>query len=157
MKVGEIMTRNPISCTASSSVKTAAELMLLKDTGVLPVTEGAFNHTVVGVVTDRDLCRAVLGQGRDAAHVWIRECMSQDPACCRPEDDVEKVIRLMATRQVRRIPVVDEKGNLEGIVTISDLVRRHAIIAAALYDLMEKIYESSAKVDKQVGTATRAA
>ncbi len=157
MKVSEIMTRNPMSCAASSSVKTAAELMLLKDTGFLPVTEGAFDHKVVGVVTDRDLCMAVFGQGRDAARVSIRECMSRDPACCRADDDVEKVIRLMAKRQVRRIPVVDEKGNLKGIVAISDLIHHHAIAPADLYDLMEKICRPGAKVGKHVGTAKRAA
>ena len=156
MKVSEIMTRNPMSCAANSSVQTAAELMLLKDTGVLPVTEGAFDHKVVGVVTDRDLCTAVLGHGRDGAHVWIRECMSRDPACCRADDDVEKVIRLMGKRQVRRIPVVDEKGNIRGIVAISDLIRHHAIAPAVLYDLMEKICQG-AKVGKHVGTSKRAA
>jgi CBS-domain-containing membrane protein len=157
MKVSDIMTRNPMSCTTSSSVQTAAELMLLKDTGILPVTEGAFDHKVVGVVTDRDLCTAVLGYGRDGAHVWIRECMSRDPACCRADDDVEKVIRLMGKRQVRRIPVVDEKGNIRGIVAISDLIHHHAIAPAALFDLMEKICQPGATVRKHVGTAKRVA
>jgi len=139
MTIEEVMTKNPAFCAPSSSAQTAALLMQQKDTGILPVTEDAFNHKLVGVVTDRDLCMAVLVRGRDPAHVWVQECMTRDPLTCHVDEEVGAALRRMREHQVRRIPVVDEAGNLRGIVSLADLVRRRVISPAELFDALEKI------------------
>ncbi len=56
MTIREVMTKNPVPCTPSSSAQTAALVMQQKDTGIVPVTEDVFSRKLVGVVTDRDLC-----------------------------------------------------------------------------------------------------
>ena len=139
MTISEVMTRNPAFCAPSSSAQTAALVMQQKDTGILPVTEDAFSRKVVGVVTDRDLCLAVLVRGRDPSHVWVQECMTRDPVTCRPDEDVSAALRLMRENQVHRIPVVDEAGNLKGIVSLGDLVRQRAISPADLFDTLGNI------------------
>ncbi len=144
MKVGEIMTRNPTFCDASSSVEEAAELMRRADVGILPVTEGPLNKKVVGVVTDRDMCKAVLALGQNPAYVFVRECMTRDPVCCHADDDVNRVVRIMAQRKIRRVPVIDDKGNINGMIGLGDLVRHHAISQPALFDLFEKLYQPAA-------------
>ena len=145
MTIKEVMTRNPAFCAPSSSAQTAALVMQQKDTGILPVTEDAFSRKLVGVVTDRDLCKAVLVRGRDPSHVWVQECMTRDPVTCRPDEDVSDALRRMRERQVRRIPVVDEAGTLKGMVSLGDLVRHRAVAPAELFDTLERICASPAK------------
>jgi CBS domain-containing protein len=124
MTIREVMTKNPAFCAPSSSAQAAALIMQQKDTGIVPVTEDAFSQKLVGVVTDRDLCLAVLVRGRDPAHVWVQECMARDPITCQLDEEVGAALRRMREHQVRRIPVVDEAGNLKGIVSLADLVRQ---------------------------------
>jgi CBS domain-containing protein len=139
MTISEVMTRNPAFCAPSSSAQTAALVMQQKDTGILPVTEDAFSRKLVGVVTDRDLCLAVLVRGRDPAHVWVQECMAREPVTCFLNEEVGAALRRMQEHRIRRIPVVDEAGDLKGIVSLADLVSQRAISAAELFETLEKI------------------
>jgi len=141
MTIHEVMTENPAFCAPASSAQTAALVMQQKDTGILPVTEDAFSRKLVGVVTDRDLCMTVLVRGRDPSHVWVQECMTRDPVTCRPDEEVGAALQRMRERRVRRIPVVDEAGNLKGIVSLADLVRQRPVSPAELLDTLEKICE----------------
>jgi CBS domain-containing protein len=155
MTIREVMTRDPAFCSPSSSAQTAALVMQQKDTGILPVTEDAFSRKLVGVVTDRDLCLAVLVRGRDPSHVWVQECMTRDPVTCHPDEDISCALRRMRERQVRRIPVVDEAGNLKGIVSLGDLVRQRVVAPAELFEALEKICAPAA--EKPVKPAIRPA
>ncbi len=141
MKISEIMTAHPAFCSVASSAQTAASLMFERGTGILPVVEDAFSRKLAGVVTDRDLCRVVLVQGRDPAHVWVRECMTSEPVTCSPSDEIGKALRLMREHQVRRIPVVNSSQEIVGIISVCDLVRHEVISADELYQLMERIAE----------------
>jgi CBS domain-containing protein len=146
MKVGEVMTRNPSRCWPSNSALTAASTMQQKDTGVLPVIHDPFTPILVGVVTDRDLCMHVVAGGRDPAHIWVSECMTADPVCCTPEDDVLHALELMKEHQIRRLPVVNMKREIVGILGLSDLVHENAAadveIAAALEIICEPRHEA---------------
>jgi CBS domain-containing protein len=147
------MTKNPVFCTPSSSAQTAAIIMHQKDTGMVPVNEDFFSRKLVGVVTDRDLCLGVLARGRDPSHVWVEECMTRDPVTCQLDEEIGAALRRMREHQVRRIPVVDEAGNLMGIVSLADLVRRWVISPAELFDTMEKICEPA--LSRRVEHTTR--
>lgn len=124
MKCKEIMTRNPVCCWPSSSALSAALLMLETDTGIVPVIQDPFTPRLVGVVTDRDLCLHVVAAGRDPAFTWIDGCMTQDPVCCTELDDVSFACELMKSYQVRRLPVVNEKHEVTGMLSLSDLLCR---------------------------------
>lgn len=146
MKVGEVMSRNPSCCWPSNSALTAASTMQQKDTGVLPVIHDPFTPTLVGVVTDRDLCLHVVAGGRDPAHIWVSECMTADPICCTAEDEVVHALELMKEHQIRRLPVVNMKREIVGILGFSDLVHKNAVadveIAAALERICEPRHEA---------------
>lgn len=157
MKVEDVMTKNPSLCSLSTSAQTAAGLMQQKDTGVLPVTEDAFSRKLVGIVTDRDLCASVVAAGRDTAHIWVHECMTPDPVSCNPQDEIAKVLRLMKERQVRRIPVVNARNEIVGMVSIGDLVRHRAIDARELHDLMARVCAPRPAVRKARVRAARSA
>ena len=140
MRVNDVMTRNPAVCTASSSAQTAAELMKKHNTGMIPVVEDAYERTLVGVVTDRDLCLAVVAGCREPMQVWVRDCMTPDPIFCAPADKAEQALAVMQRYQLRRLPVVDEKKTVQGVVSIGDLVRHNAVGNGELFSALKKIF-----------------
>ena len=144
MKVHQVLTKKPACCYPTSSALTAATIMQQRRIGVLPVLQDPVTPRLVGVVTDRDLCLHVVAGGRDPADVWIRECMNEDPVCCAVEDDVRYALELMEEHQVRRLPVLDAKHEVAGILSLSDLVGRGSIssseIATALRTIGEPVH-----------------
>jgi CBS domain-containing protein len=122
MKAREIMTENPACCTPEDTAQKAAKLMVDNDCGCLPVVDDREAKHLVGVVTDRDLTSRGLAQGK-GSDTPVREMMSGSPSCCTPDDDVEEAERIMAERQVRRVPVIDDAGCCVGIIAQADLAR----------------------------------
>ncbi len=149
MRVNDVMTRNPAVCTATSSAQTAADLMKKHNTGLIPVVEDAYSRTLVGVVTDRDLCLAVVAGARDPMQVWVRDCMTPDPIFVAPADKAETALAVMQRYQLRRIPVVDEKKTVHGVVSIGDLVRHNAVGNGELFNALKKIFGPKARAAKK--------
>jgi CBS domain-containing protein len=120
MKAGELMTAQPACCTPDDTIRVAARLMREHDCGCIPVVKDTESNRLVGVVTDRDIaCRCTAeGSGPETP---VKEAMSRDPKCCRSDDDVETVEKIMAGEQVRRVPVVDEQGCCVGMISQADL------------------------------------
>jgi len=124
MKVQDIMTGEPRLLTPESTAREAAQLMKEMDAGLVPIVESSASRKLVGVITDRDLAIRVVAEGRDGS-TRISEVMSSGKlATCGPSDDVDRVMETMSNEQVRRIPIVDERGALVGIVAQADIVRK---------------------------------
>jgi CBS domain-containing protein len=124
MDVQEIMTRDPACATPGMTVREVARLMQREDTGLLPVVENEQSRRLVGVVTDRDIAIRVIAEGRDG-ETRVSEVMSGDRiATAKANDSVDRVMDAMADEQVRRIPIVDERGSLIGVVSQADIVRK---------------------------------
>ena len=121
MRVSDIMCRPVISCTEDTNVSSAGRMMGENDCGFLPVVRAG---RVVGVVTDRDICVAIGRRRRPPSEFLVREIMSKDVAACTTTDVVGSALSTMAQRQVRRLPVLDSKGALVGILSLDDLVIR---------------------------------
>jgi CBS domain-containing protein len=119
MKAQDVMTSDPACCTPESTAREAARMMRENDCGCVPVVAGE-SKRLVGVVTDRDIaCRGVAeGKGPETP---VREIMSKDPQCCHPDDDIAAVEQIMMQVQVRRVPVLDAKGNCVGMIAQADL------------------------------------
>lgn len=120
MRIQDLMTWDPESCTPHHDLSHAAMIMWRRDCGIVPVVESGTNR-LVGVVTDRDICMATATKGRSPAAITVGEVMSKDPVSCVAGDELKTAIRKMEEAQVRRIPVIDTQGNLRGIVTMNDL------------------------------------
>lgn len=124
MKVQEVMTREPSCVTPETPVREAARIMKSEDVGVVPVVKGEGSKELVGVITDRDIAIRVVADGQNV-DVAVREVMSADRlATVNPDADIDDVMDRMASEQVRRIPIVDERGELVGIVSQADVVRK---------------------------------
>ena len=126
MKISEIMSKNPRSVSPDTPVSEAAQLMKEEDVGLVPVVErvgGAETRgRLVGVVTDRDIAIRAVAEGR-AVDSPVSDVMSGGVKTCSPDDSVEDAMAMMGREQVRRIPIVDERGSLVGVVAQADLVR----------------------------------
>jgi len=119
-KVHEVMTDRPRCVTPDTAVAEAAQLMASEDVGSLPVLDG---DRMVGVITDRDIVVRAVAKGKDPKGMPVREVASSDLVTLNPDDDLSDALSLMASHQVRRLPVVDADNRLVGIVAQADLAR----------------------------------
>ena len=122
MKVNEVMTKSPAYCSADTNLGAAAEIMWKRNCGFLPVVSPQQN--VVGVITDRDMCIAMATRNRLPGQVKVQEISSMVTHSCRPDDDVQAAMETMADKKVRRLPVIDAAGKLEGILSVDDVILR---------------------------------
>jgi CBS domain-containing protein len=118
-QIRDVMTERPITCEPSATVVEVAKLMEREDVGPIPVVE---SDRLVGIVTDRDLVLRVIAEGRDPKQTSVKDIISKDLVTVSPEEDLEQVLRVMAGKQVRRVPVV-EGDRLVGIVAQADVAR----------------------------------
>ena len=127
MRVEEVMTCKVFVCGPETDMQQAARLMWENDCGVLPVVNT--RDEVVGLITDRDLCMAAYTRGQSLREMPVRESMSKEVFSCSPSDSLEQAIRVMGDHQVRRLPVVGERGQLLGLLSQNDLLRRIVSLA----------------------------
>lgn len=120
MKVAELMTKNVVSIGSHEPASAAAKLMWDCDCGAIPVVE---NQRVVGMITDRDICMAAWMRDQPLSHVRASEVMSRALFYCSPSDTVGVAENLMRSKQIRRLPVVDDLRQLVGILSLADIVR----------------------------------
>lgn len=121
MKVQELMTRDVATCRPDDTCGTAAKLMWDRDCGTVPVLDG--DGRLAGMITDRDICMAAWMQDCSPSALGVSSVMSKNPAVCSASDSVESAERLMRSRQIRRLPVVDAERRLIGILSLADIVR----------------------------------
>ena len=147
MQVYRIMTPALECCMPADTVRKVAELMRQADCGIIPVLASEEDSRIVGVVTDRDLCMDVVAQGRDPNQVRVAECMTDQVITCWPDDNLQHVANLMTDQQIRRIPVVDGRGAILGMVSLVDIARSlvsSAIVAVTLRDICKHTTAPSA-------------
>lgn len=120
MKVKDIMTREPACVGPEATLGEVATLMKQEDCGSIPVVR---DGRLAGIVTDRDIVVRGIAAGKDPRTASVSDVMSADPVCIGPNDDVREAQQVMADRQIRRLPVVED-GKLSGIVVLAQIARR---------------------------------
>jgi CBS domain-containing protein len=120
MKVRDLMTSDVASIDSDDSLSSAARMMWECDCGVIPVTRA---DRVLGVITDRDICMASWIRNQPLSELRVADSMSRELFSCSPDDNVSVAERLMQSRQIRRLPVIDKEGHLVGILSLADIVR----------------------------------
>lgn len=117
MKVKDIMTGDVAQVAPSATIYEAAQLMQKHNIGSVPVCD---NNTVIGIVTDRDIVVRNIANGNDPKNAMVQDVMTPNVATVTPETEVKDLGQIMASKQVRRIPVVDN-NSLVGMVAMGDL------------------------------------
>jgi CBS domain-containing protein len=121
MKVKDLMTSQPTVVRPEDMVSQAATLMKQQDCGAIPVISK--DGKLVGIVTDRDIVIRAVAAGKDPRATPVSAVMSADPVTLSPDASAEDAEKLMADRQVRRLPVVTD-GRLVGLIVTAQLARR---------------------------------
>ena len=122
------------SVAPGSMVFQAIQLMADKNVGALPVLDG---NRLVGIISERDYTRKVILKGRSSRETPVRDIMSQNLHLAALEDTVVDCMRVMTSRKVRHLPVLDGL-DLVGIISIGDLVNWIISAQTAAIDQLEK-------------------
>jgi CBS domain-containing protein len=120
MKIKDIMTPDPATCSPATNLAAAAALMLDADCGILPVVDE--HGKLVGVVTDRDMYIALATRNKLASHVTVGEVARKTVFTCSPDDEVQTALATMKQHCVRRLPVEGFGGTVAGIVSMNDIL-----------------------------------
>ena len=122
----DVMTKNPVYCLPTDTASQAAQLMRDENVGPVPVVESSETKTVIGIITDRDLALKIVAERRhpDAP---LEEVMTRDPLVCRANDHLQSALDAMADGRVRRIPVIDDRDRLVGIISQADVAVRFGV------------------------------
>lgn len=121
MIVLDLMTSDCASVTIDDTLSAAAGKMWEKDCGSLPVLDG---ETVVGMITDRDICMATWSRGSAPDALRVLDAMSTKIVSCTTGDSIKQVEATLRSQQLRRLPVTDPQGRLLGIISLADIARR---------------------------------
>ncbi|NWF71732.1 MAG: CBS domain-containing protein [Nitrospirae bacterium] len=120
MKVQDLMTSDVQCCGPDTNLAAAAKMMWDSDCGALPVLN--VEGHVIGMLTDRDICMAAATKNKPASDITVWETARGTAYTCHLSDDVHTALDIMKREKVRRLPVVDEAGVLQGIVAMNDFV-----------------------------------
>jgi len=120
MKVQDVMTVDVRTCSPGANLAEVAQVMWEGDCGIVPIVDG--HNRVCGVVTDRDVCIALGTRNQRAASVRAAAVMSTEVLTGTATDELAKALDTMRAGRVRRVPVVDSKGALCGILSLDDVV-----------------------------------
>jgi len=114
------MTKNVSTATREASLQMVAQILRDQDIGILPVV-GDGTNKLIGLVTDRDIVVRAVAEGSDITKTPVEAVMTRELFTAGPDDFVFEAVRTMGDRQVRRIPIIDEEGILQGIVSMADV------------------------------------
>ncbi len=143
MKVKDVMKTNVSFCSTEDSLMKAAEVMRHRDCGVVPIVDE--DKKVVGMLTDRDLCLAVVARNRKASDVKTEELLRGKAIVCSTDDKLEDALRKMRKYQVKRLAAIDASGELVGILSVTDVLQ---LAAGKDKKLKKKVYATLRAISK---------
>jgi CBS domain-containing protein len=140
--VYEILFQKPLrpllTARPDETVLTATQRMNEHGVGALLIME---SDCIVGIFTERDVLRRVVAEERLPSTVRVGEVMTREVACCTLDTSIDEAQNLMRQYRVRHVPVVDDDGEVQGILSIGDLNAYHASNQeVAIHFLQEYIY-----------------
>ena len=118
IRIRDIMTRDVATIGPDATVAQAAAQMRDRDVGMLPVCDG---DRLLGLFTDRDVTVRAVAGGRNPARVKVREIMTTELFFCFDHEDVQEAVASFEQKQIRRLPILNRKKQLVGVLSIGDL------------------------------------
>jgi signal-transduction protein with cAMP-binding, CBS, and nucleotidyltransferase domain len=123
MSIGEFCTRTVVIAEKDTGIVELTQLMRKHHVGDVVVVEKHVDGMVpVGIITDRDIVVELIAEEVDLKSVSIGDVMSTELITAREKDGLWDTLQLMRSQGIRRLPVVNEKGFLEGILTVDDFI-----------------------------------
>ena len=152
MKVKDVMKTDVGFCSTEDNLMKTAETMLRRDCGVIPIVDE--ERRVVGMLTDRDLCLAVVARNRKASDVKTVDLIKGEPVVCAADDKIETALRKLRRNQIKRLAVVGEDGELVGILSVNDIllaVRKDKDLRKKIYAMLKAVAKPRPIVLREVG------
>jgi len=139
MPIGDVCMRDVVIAGRDTTVREAAKLMAQHHVGNLVVIEEAAGGTVpVGIITDRDIVRNVMAEDLDPGVFTLGDLVARDLVTATEDQGVFECIQNMRINGIRRMPVVDRRGGLVGIISLDDLIQLLAEELGELGKLIER-------------------
>ena len=120
LRVREIMRPTPLTIPADATAMQAAKAMEMQDSSCVFVES---NGKIVGIVTERDFARRVVGNGALPRETRVESIMTSPMIVTAPDTSIEEALKVMITNRVRRLPVIDEKAGLVGLVGVAEIAK----------------------------------
>ena len=120
MKVKDVMSKAPVFCNLGTNLSAAVEMLWNHNCGLLPVVDS--QQQVVGVVTDRDIAIALGTRNQLPMEITVAAAATRKVQTCKPTDDIHTALDTMAENKVRRLVVVNEQNQIEGVLSMDDVV-----------------------------------
>ena len=136
MKTGDVCKRNVVTSVPRASLADVARLMREAHVGSVVVIDPPGSRTPVGIVTDRDIVVEAVAANLDPRTLTAGEIMSRELVTAAEGDDASWSLKVMRDRGVRRLPVLNDAGELAGIVALDDLLESASF---ALSDVVQAI------------------
>lgn len=146
MRTGQVCNRTVVVVARDTTLADAAKLMREHHVGSLVVAQNTYGRKPVGIVTDRDMVVEVMAADLDYRTLTVGEIMGDKLVVAKEGDDTLDTLKLMRASGVRRVPVVTEKGDLAGIVTLDDLLE---IVAEELEEVVHAIGNEQTRESKR--------
>ena len=122
MRIADICTRDVVQIGPDAPLREAAETMRRRHVGALVVTEQPNGEQIpLGIITDRDIVLAVVAPAVTPEALTTADVMTRDLATCSEDEELFDAIQTMRKRGVRRLPVLNARGGLAGIVAADDI------------------------------------
>ena len=131
MKVHEMMHKGVESVPPETPVAMVAKKMMQHDIGAIPVGE---NDQLIGMVTDRDIILRAVANGKDISKLTARDVMTKGMIYCQDSEDVGDAVRIMESKKIRRLPVLNENKRMVGMLSLGDVshAASHEIAAVVM-------------------------
>lgn len=120
LKVEDVMVEGVVTIDAEATVMKAVQLMNENEIGCLVVMR---RERAVGIITERDLLKRVIAKSKNPKKTRVREIMTKPLIAGQPEMDLEEATRLMFKMKIKKLPVVESRGQLLGLITLTDVAR----------------------------------
>jgi CBS domain-containing protein len=124
LRAGDVMTRGVATVHPDDSAQHAAQMMGDCDCGAIPVVD--WQNRMIGMVTDRDIAIRLVANGMNPARARVDDCMTDEVFACHVDDPLENCMRAMSRHQIRRLPILDDRSRVVGIVSQADIAQHAA-------------------------------
>jgi CBS domain-containing protein len=134
MQVREIMHKGVEWVAPNTPVAVLAKKMSDRDIGAIPVGE---NDRLIGMVTDRDIAVRAVANGKDVSKLTARDVMTSGVIYCRDTEDVDDAARVMESKQIRRLPVINGNKRMVGMLSLGDI--SHAALLSTAGEVIRAV------------------
>jgi CBS domain-containing protein len=127
----DMMVKDVVMINENASVKESADVMNEHEISSIIATR---NKKPIGILTERDLLKRIVAEGKDARNVRVKDIMSSPLIAIKPAMTLEEAANIMLNKKIKKLPVID-RGRIVGLLSLTDVARCQPLIMKVLKGL----------------------